>query len=515
MTARAVYQVFDQYQKSRLNFAQTVGDLALRPVNIQYLIDAGALSLLYHLLSDICIQIQNAAAIAVGRIIHHDAKAGCTVLNMGYVPVLLKDIEKKNKHYKKSALFVLRSLCKHSAEHAEAVLNSGGLEAFIICLDDFEPTVKEAAIWAIGYAARHTQALAQRIVDAGAIPLIVLCLQEPELYLKQVATSALNDIAKHSVNLAQNIVDAGALAYLSKSLNNQDEKLKKQILQCLSSIAKHSNELAEFVVEAEVFPNVLLLFAHSCPAIRKNATTLVREIVKHSLELAQLIVNTGGVGALMEVLKFESEESKVPIIMALGYIAGHSDQLALTVLGCEGIAELTKILYTVEDEATQIVAAWTLGQVGKHGPEHSKEVAAANAFPRLLELYMDPNSSEDLKLKCKTTLKQCLQKCLYLSALEPLLYNAPPDILKYILGQYSKVLPNDPQARRLFVTTGGLKRVQEIEAEPGSTLMEYITIVNACFPDEIVRFYSPGYPDTLLDQVEQYSPQVVILLLID
>lgn len=70
------------------------------------------------------------------------------------------------------------------------------------------------------------------------------------------------------------------------------------------------------------------------------------------------------------------------------------------------------------------------------------------------------------------------------------------------------MLPNDPKARRLFVTTGGLKKVQEIEAEPGSTLMEHITIINACFPEEIVRYYSPGYPDSLLEAVEQYSPQV-------
>lgn len=50
--------------------------------------------------------------------------------------------------------------------------------------------------------------------------------------------------------------------------------------------------------------------------------------------------------------------------------------------------------------------------------------------------------------------------------------------------------------------------MQEIEAEPGSTMMEYITMINACFPDEIVRFYTPGYPDLLLDKIEQYKPNL-------
>lgn len=53
-----------------------------------------------------------------------------------------------------------------------------------------------------------------------------------------------------------------------------------------------------------------------------------------------------------------------------------------------------------------------------------------------------------------------------------------------------QILPTDAKARRLFVTSGGLKKVQEIHAEPGTTLSEYITIINCCFPEEIVRLLS-------------------------
>ncbi|KAF7268064.1 hypothetical protein GWI33_018762 [Rhynchophorus ferrugineus] len=42
--------------------------------------------------------------------------------------------------------------------------------------------------------------------------------------------------------------------------------------------------------------------------------------------------------------------------------------------------------------------------------------------------------------------------------------------------------------------------------------MEYINVINSCFPEEIVRFYSPGYPETLLDKVEEYSPQMMTVL---
>lgn len=50
-----------------------------------------------------------------------------------------------------------------------------------------------------------------------------------------------------------------------------------------------------------------------------------------------------------------------------------------------------------------------------------------------------------------------------------------------------QVLPHDSKARRLFVTSDGLKKVQEIKAEPGSALAEYINAINNCYPEEIVK----------------------------
>lgn len=49
-------------------------------------------------------------------------------------------------------------------------------------------------------------------------------------------------------------------------------------------------------------------------------------------------------------------------------------------------------------------------------------------------------SSNDLKTKCYTSLKQILQKCLHIEALGALLFDAPSNILKYVLGQFSKVI---------------------------------------------------------------------------
>lgn len=114
-------------------------------------------------------------------------------------------------------------------------------------------------------------------------------------------------------------------------------------------------------------------------------------------------------------------------------------------------------------------------------------MAVANVLPKLLSIYLAPESSEDLQVKTKKALKNILQKCIHLPALEPLLQNAPPNILKHVVAQFAKVLPHDAKARKLFVTSGGLKKIQEIKAEQGSSTFEYINTINNSYPEEIVK----------------------------
>ncbi|XP_024946711.1 sperm-associated antigen 6 isoform X2 [Cephus cinctus] len=495
-----------------MSFVQTVADLASRTHNVECLENAGALDLLRLLLADTVPSIQQMSAIALGRLASFNEKIAQALVRREIIPQLLRGIDKQNKFYKKAALFVLRAIAKHTPEMASAVVHSGGLEASIICLEDFDMGVKEVAALCLGHIAKHNKSLAQAIVDAGAVSLLILCLQEPELCLKQVSASVLCDISKHSLELAQTVVDAGAVSVLGKYISNPDAKLKRQVLSALGCLAKHAVELAEIIVEADIFPEVLIYMAHQDEDVSRNAAILTKEICKHSLELAQLVVNTGGIGGLIDLIGTSKSSPKLPAIMALGYIAGQSNQLAIAIIGSAGVIQLALLLQEEKEDHIRAVIVWALGQIGKHTPEHAKALAVANIFPKLIELYTNPKCDEDLKAKCKATLKQVLQKCIHVEALEPLLHDAPPDILKYVVGQYSKILPNDARIRRLFVTTGGLRKVQEIQTELGSTLSEYISVINCCFPEEIVRYYSPGYPDSLLEAVEQYQPKCPSLL---
>lgn len=54
----------------------------------------------------------------------------------------------------------------------------------------------------------------------------------------------------------------------------------------------------------------------------------------------------------------------------------------MTVLGCRTIQVLSGMLNDSTDENLLTVAAWAIGQIGRHSPEHSAAVASANIFPR-------------------------------------------------------------------------------------------------------------------------------------
>lgn len=51
-------------------------------------------------------------------------------------------------------------------------------------------------------------------------------------------------------------------------------------------------------------------------------------------------------------------------------------------------------------------AAWALGQIGHHTPEHARAVAMSNVLPKLLSLYLDTQSSEDLQVKVQRLTKK-------------------------------------------------------------------------------------------------------------
>lgn len=66
-------------------------------------------------------------------------------------------------------------------------------------------------------------------------------------------------------------------------------------------------------------------------------------------------------------------------LMALGYIAAFSETLALAVIAEKGLEPLCAAVAQESEDHLRAAAAWSLGQVGRHTPDHAKAVADTGA----------------------------------------------------------------------------------------------------------------------------------------
>lgn len=105
--SRAVLQPFEAYQKARVQFVQTVAELATRPQNIEALQSAGTLifnfsiisgvmALLRPLLLDNVPSIQQSAALALGRLASYSEDLAESVVSSQILPQLVYSLAEQN-----------------------------------------------------------------------------------------------------------------------------------------------------------------------------------------------------------------------------------------------------------------------------------------------------------------------------------------------------------------------------------------------------------------------------------
>lgn len=89
-------KVFEQYQKARLTFVQSVADLATRPQNIETLQNAGVMALLRPLLLDVVPSVQQTAALALGRLANYSDHLAESVVRGDILPQLVYSLAEQN-----------------------------------------------------------------------------------------------------------------------------------------------------------------------------------------------------------------------------------------------------------------------------------------------------------------------------------------------------------------------------------------------------------------------------------
>jgi hypothetical protein len=71
---------------------------------------------------------------------------------------------------------------------------------------------------------------------------------------------------------------------------------------------------------------------------------------------------------------------RLPAVMALGYISAFSETLALAVIAEKGLEPLCAAVAEEKEDHLCAAAAWSVGQIGRHTPDHAKAVADTGAL---------------------------------------------------------------------------------------------------------------------------------------
>ena len=462
--SRTILQVFEDYQKSRMTFVQTISELAVRPQNIDTLHSAGVIGLLKPLLIDSVPAIQQSAALAIGRLANHSEDLAESVIQNDIISQLIYSLSNQNRFFKKASCYVLRAVAKHSPQLSEDIVNSGALEPLVNCLEDFDATVKESSAWALGYIAKHNERLATHVKDAKAVEGLILCLKEPELSLKRCATQTLSYIAQHSELLAMVLAENG-IDIIVNLLNDNDVHLKRNVCLLLGNITKHSIKTSNLVISALGKPIKLILCLKDPDlTVRKNSSFCILEIVNKSNKSAEKFVDVGIVAALSDYISNVKGEPRLYGILSLGYIAHYEETYAKNIiLHKKAIPQLRDALNIETLPQVKSAACFALGNIGKHTQQHASDVAEHNVLPLILYYYISNESTEDLKKKAKIALKNIIKCCNNLQAMDPLLSVAPKKIMKMILLQYYNSFKTSGNDKKLFLKNGGFPKLMEIK----------------------------------------------------
>ena len=207
-------------------------------------------------------------------------------------------------------------------------------------------------------------------------------------------------------------------------------------------------------------------------------------------------------------------EAIMPGIQALGHIS-KSDDLAQDVINKGGVIPLKDALMNSPEVQIKTIAAESLRQMGRHSNDHAQKLAESGVLTSLLSVYMSykrlQNDDDILGSKqepartCKKALKDIILQCNYLPALYPLLQHAPEQILKYVCEQFAKMLAQNVEAKKQFIQSGSFQLIQTIEARPVTKLRDYIDQINEYFPPDVVEYYSPGYAEKLIDNLDKHQ----------
>ena len=540
--SKAVIQPFEEYQKGRIMFVQTVAELANRPKHIDSLKSVDVMKLLGPLLSDPVTSIKQSAALAIGRLARHNKELANNVVddNGRIIKLLLESFDSNNKFYKKATCFVISSVARHNEKLAETVVKHNAVNFLVKCLEEYDPTVKEAAVWALGYIAKHTEKLAMTVAnEPNCIDYLILCLQEPEINIKRITVQTISYIAKHNHELTEKINSKDNLSYILYFLVLKDTTLKYKICNCLADMAKNNSNVASRIIQ-DLNPKQLIDCIESPdPSVQKSAITLINAIASRD-NLSETVNEKISAEHFINFLRNNRGSARTYGIPLISTMVRDKVQIAKKYVVEGGVLEplnecILKIINRldrkkdskggnskkefhdnenqVENEINATLACKAIGDLSKHTHEITNRVSIYNNLPyNLLTLAITRELPNELKQTAMESLIHIIDQGDQLEPINPLLnftfnphdmrlplegpnYN---EILLKLVKKQKEILhgSGNKNDKKYYLESHALKKILKLKKQ-FPKLEQDIAEFENLFSTDIVNFYDEEFAQKL------------------
>lgn len=515
--SKAVIQPFEEYQKSRIMFVQTVAELAIRKQNIDALNSLGVIKLLGPLLSDPVTSVKQSAALAIGRLAKSNMEIAKAVIEekSRIIPQLIESKDTNNKFFKKAACFVIAEVSKHSKELANKVCEENAIHFLITCLEEYDPSVKETAAWALGVIAKSSPVLAEKIVTEGAVDMLKNCLQEPEIEIKRYAVQTLSFIAKHSEHLTNSVTSRGDnLNVICYYLNSKDIELKRKIILCLAHMANNSTSVANSILE--IIPQAIFLDCIRSVQdeyVQINTIGLLNEIAIKKMENAQKINTLIGFVHIVEFLNRnkakEKGDARLAGLSLISNISEYSKELVESLMEVNVLKPLSEIIDNEENQKIKSLACKAIGHLASQTADIANKIARYDRLAqKLLVLYLHKHSGNELRDCSKKALDSVIQVCDKLDTLQPLLEGVKmefnetlyEDVLIGLMKRLKDILSANKPERKDFIKKGGpLEKIMTLKGTY-KRLVDEVKQFGEFYSNEIMNYYSKEYENQIIEK---------------
>ena len=528
-----------QSRRVRLQANETLQSISGQSIDCANAVkNAGALVPLLLQLEDTDDELNRTAVETINILTNSSTELATEILGADTLSLLIGHLNTStdvaSMSLKASIVALLADACSTGIDLTSTIVDVGGMESVCRLATNRQATLLLTdSFRCLAHIASYSDKLAAMIAGYGVVPFVAKALTSPSSQVRRSASRLAYELSSKTADMAEQMAFDGGIICLVQSIEMEEAEHKLETIPAilaLGHMAAFKERLALAIVEAKGIEILVLLLTSPLSSTETLAATTwaITQLAAHGPDISLAVANASALPALMNVYNTSRNVLSSTNNCGNGLNSNHSSNSNMSA--------------NINDDMNATLAPSSLAcNINNTSPStatsNSKLVSENGAAVKVLKSMKAQSSTEttsktisdldkikvpsieDVNSKSLIALETCIKMCPESAALEPLLMpSTSKEVLASIIKKLAELIPESVEAKRSFITSGGLMRLQQIAQqyyrytaegvkstnveeidENGeiNAIEDQITImiedmerINAIFPNEVVAYYN-------------------------